>query len=45
LDEFGHIRLVDFGLSKEGITKTNLTHTFCGPFASRETCPLARPLD
>jgi len=30
LDEQGHIRLVDFGLSKEGITKTNLTHTFCG---------------
>jgi serum/glucocorticoid-regulated kinase 2 len=30
LDADGHIRLVDFGLSKEGITKTNLTHTFCG---------------
>jgi len=30
LDAEGHIRLVDFGLSKEGITPTNLTHTFCG---------------
>lgn len=30
LDEFGHVRLVDFGLSKEGVTHTQLTHTFCG---------------
>jgi len=30
LDENGHIRLTDFGLSKEGITATKLTHTFCG---------------
>jgi serum/glucocorticoid-regulated kinase 2 len=30
LDENGHIRLTDFGLSKEGISTTKLTHTFCG---------------
>lgn len=30
LDADGHIRLVDFGLSKEGVTATQLTHTFCG---------------
>lgn len=30
LDDQGHIRLVDFGLSKEGVTATQLTHTFCG---------------
>jgi len=30
LDEDGHIRLTDFGLSKEGVTLTKLTHTFCG---------------
>lgn len=30
LDNDGHIMLTDFGLSKESITETNLTHTFCG---------------
>lgn len=30
LDADGHIRLTDFGLSKEGVTLTNPTHTFCG---------------
>jgi serine/threonine protein kinase len=30
LDEEGHIRLTDFGLSKEGVSNTKLTHTFCG---------------
>ena len=30
LDEEGHIRLTDFGLSKESITGNTLTHTFCG---------------
>ncbi|ETW47985.1 AGC/AKT protein kinase [Plasmodium falciparum MaliPS096_E11] len=30
LDELGHIRLTDFGLSKEGITETNLTKSLCG---------------
>eukprot|EP00456_Euglypha_rotunda_P056226 TRINITY_DN4612_c0_g1_i13.p1 TRINITY_DN4612_c0_g1~~TRINITY_DN4612_c0_g1_i13.p1 ORF type:complete len:352 (-),score=53.39 TRINITY_DN4612_c0_g1_i13:106-1161(-) len=30
LDEDGHIRLTDFGLSKESVTGKNLTHTFCG---------------
>jgi len=30
LDENGHIILTDFGLSKESITGTQLTHTFCG---------------
>jgi len=30
LDMDGHVRLTDFGLSKEGITRTQLTQTFCG---------------
>ena len=30
LDTEGHVRLTDFGLSKEGITRTQLTQTFCG---------------
>ena len=30
LDEEGHIRLTDFGLSKDSISGTTLTHTFCG---------------
>lgn len=30
LDEEGHIRLTDFGLSKESISGNTLTHTFCG---------------
>jgi len=30
LDEDGNIRLTDFGLSKESVTATCLTHTFCG---------------
>jgi serine/threonine protein kinase len=30
LDQDGHIRLTDFGLSKEGIDLPNGTKTFCG---------------
>jgi len=30
LDEDGHVKLTDFGLSKESITGKVLTHTFCG---------------
>jgi len=30
LEENGYIRLTDFGLSKESVTTTELTHTFCG---------------
>ncbi|KNC80538.1 AGC/RSK/RSKP70 protein kinase [Sphaeroforma arctica JP610] len=30
LDEYGHAVLTDFGLSKEAITDTVRTHTFCG---------------
>jgi serine/threonine protein kinase len=30
LDEDGNIKLTDFGLSKESVTGTALTHTFCG---------------
>ena len=30
LDAQGHIKLADFGLSKEGILKTTQTNSFCG---------------
>lgn len=30
LDDEGHIRLTDFGLSKESVQGDQLTHTFCG---------------
>eukprot|EP01130_Rhizamoeba_saxonica_P008780 TRINITY_DN3556_c0_g1_i1.p1 TRINITY_DN3556_c0_g1~~TRINITY_DN3556_c0_g1_i1.p1 ORF type:complete len:274 (-),score=57.29 TRINITY_DN3556_c0_g1_i1:33-854(-) len=30
LDNTGHIKLTDFGLSKEGIGMNDRTHTFCG---------------
>jgi serum/glucocorticoid-regulated kinase 2 len=30
LDDEGHVRITDFGLSKDGVTTTNLTNTFCG---------------
>lgn len=30
LDVDGHVRLADFGLSKEGLTLRDLTHSFCG---------------
>lgn len=30
LDDEGHIRLTDFGLSKDSVSSNQLTHTFCG---------------
>nr|CAH8849522.1 unnamed protein product [Trichobilharzia regenti] len=30
LDHEGHVKLTDFGLSKERVDRDNLTHTFCG---------------
>ncbi|KAH8878208.1 E3 ubiquitin-protein ligase [Schistosoma japonicum] len=30
LDYLGHVKLTDFGLSKERVDRDNLTHTFCG---------------
>ena len=30
IDEDGHVKLTDFGLSKEGIDEYNLTNSFCG---------------
>lgn len=30
LDNEGHIRLTDFGLSKDDVSSSELTHTFCG---------------
>ena len=30
LDAQGHIRITDFGLSKQGVKKTDKTHSFCG---------------
>lgn len=30
LDQHGHVKLIDFGLSKLGMTEGNLTNTFCG---------------
>ena len=30
LDAEGHIRITDFGLSKQNITKDEKTHSFCG---------------
>jgi hypothetical protein len=33
IDEEGHARLTDFGLSKDGIGKKTLTSTFCGSIA------------
>lgn len=30
LDKDGHIRITDFGLSKQGMKKGELTHSFCG---------------
>jgi len=39
LDEEGHVRLTDFGLSKEGITKENLTQTFCGTPGNKSQTP------
>jgi serine/threonine protein kinase len=33
IDDFGHIKVTDFGLAKEGIKKGVLTKTFCGSIA------------
>ena len=30
LDEYGHIKLTDFGLSKLGLDKNGKAYTFCG---------------
>lgn len=30
LDKDGHIRITDFGLSKQGMGMNELTHSFCG---------------
>ncbi len=30
LDAEGHVKLIDFGLSKQLLTSDELTHTFCG---------------
>lgn len=30
LDIEGHVKLTDFGLSKERVDRDHLTHTFCG---------------
>lgn len=33
LDEKGHALLTDFGLSKQGISYSNMTKSFCGSYA------------
>jgi serine/threonine protein kinase len=33
IDGDGHVKLTDFGLSKEGISETTSTNSFCGSFA------------
>lgn len=30
MDAQGHIRITDFGLSKQGVKQTDKTHSFCG---------------
>lgn len=50
LDELGHIRLTDFGLSKENVSLTKFTQTFCGTpeyLAPEVVCgqPYGTPVD
>lgn len=33
LDELGHIKLIDFGLCKQGMNFLDITQTFCGSVA------------
>jgi serine/threonine protein kinase len=33
LDEFGHVKVTDFGLSKEGVDQGEVSKSFCGSYA------------
>ena len=38
LDREGHVKLIDFGLSKTHMKGDSLTHTFCGTGQSKFCC-------